>query len=142
VTYRCLYADIVGDLFHHGHVRFLKQARALCDRLIVGVHNDADVSAYKRTPVLTMAERMAVIEGCRHADAVIADAPLSPSAAFLDALGAEKVVHGDDLSPEMLDYHYAELRKLGRLVLVAYTPSIATTDIIRRIGGRLANGTL
>jgi ethanolamine-phosphate cytidylyltransferase len=142
VTYRCLYADIVGDLFHYGHVRFLKQARALCDRLIVGVHNDSDVSAYKRTPVLTMAERIAVIEACRYTDAVVADAPLAPSAAFLDSLGAEKVVHGDDLSPEMLDYHYAELRKADRLVLVAYTPTIATTDIIRRIGSRLADGTL
>ena len=140
--YRCLYADIVGDLFHFGHARFLEQARALCERLIVGVHNDADVARYKRQPVLTMAERILVVKACRYADEVIPDAPLSPSADFLDALGAEKAVHGDDLSPEMLDYHYAALRQAGRLVLVPYTAAIATTDIIGRIRERLAAGSL
>jgi cytidyltransferase-like protein len=142
MKYRCLYADIVGDLFHFGHARFLEQGRSLCDRLIVGVHNDADVARYKRRPVLTMAERLAAVAACRHADAVIPDAPLAPTEAFLDALGAEKAIHGDDLSPAMLDYHYAELRKADRLVLVPYTDAIATTDIIDRIRIRLADGTL
>jgi ethanolamine-phosphate cytidylyltransferase len=140
--YRCLYADIVGDLFHFGHARFLEQAHALCERLIVGVHNDADVARYKRQPVLTMAERMLVVKACRYADEVIPDAPLSPSAAFLDSIGAEKAVHGDDLSPEMLRYFYAALSKADRLVLVPYTAAIATTDIIGRIKVRLAEGSL
>ena len=106
------------------------------------MHNDADVALYKRRPVMTMAERIAVVEACGHADAVIPNAPLAPTAALLDALGAEKAVHGDDLSPEMLDYHYAELRRLDRLVLVPYTPAIATSEIIARIRTRLADGSL
>ena len=140
--YRCLYADIVGDLFHPGHAAFLRRARALCDRLIVGVHNDADVARYKRRPVMTMAERIAVVEACRYADAVVPNAPLAPTAALLDSLGAEKVVHGDDFSPEQIDYHYAELRKLDRLLLVPYTDAIATSAIIARIRTRLADGSL
>ena len=89
-----------------------------------------------------MAERILVVKACRYADEVIPNAPLSPSTEFLDALGAEKAVHGDDLSAEMLDYHYAALRQAGRLVLVPYTAAIATTDIIGRIKARLAEGSL
>jgi cytidyltransferase-like protein len=142
MMYRCLYADIVGDLFHFGHVNFLRQAHALCEKLIVGVHNDEDVARYKRRPVLSMAERIAVIEGCRYADAVVADAPLTPTPAYLDTLAAEKAVHGDDLSPTMLDYHYAELRKADRLLLVPYTSAIGTSAIIGRLRDRIADGSL
>ena len=35
-----VYADMVADLFHYGHVSFLKKARALGDYLAVGVHAD------------------------------------------------------------------------------------------------------
>ena len=140
--YPCLYADMVGDLFHHGHARFLRQAREMCGRLIVGIHNDADVMTYKRTPVMTMAERIPVVAACRYVDRVVPDAPLVVTEAFLDSLGAAKVVRGDDASGEQINVWYAEVAKADRLVLVPYTPHIATTDIIQRIATRFADGTL
>ena len=85
-----------GDLFHAGHVNLLRQARALGDELVVGVMNDADMTAYKRAPVMTMAERIAVIAACRYVDRVVPDAPTRPTAAFLDGLGVTLVCHGDD----------------------------------------------
>ena len=42
-----VYADMVGDLFHYGHVEFLEKARALGDYLIVGVHGDNDAELNK-----------------------------------------------------------------------------------------------
>ena len=45
-----VYADIVGDLFHAGHIEFLKKARGFGDYLIVGVIADENVEEYKRTP--------------------------------------------------------------------------------------------
>ncbi len=51
-----VYADIVGDLFHYGHIEFLRQSRALGDYLLVGVHSDDAVLAHKRKPILTMEE--------------------------------------------------------------------------------------
>ena len=48
-----VYADMVADLFHHGHVLFLQRARSLGDYLIVGIHADDVVMSYKRRPILT-----------------------------------------------------------------------------------------
>jgi hypothetical protein len=42
--------------------------------LVVGLVSDVDVISYKRAPVMTYAERVAVVQGCRHVDKVV-DAP-------------------------------------------------------------------
>ena len=47
-----VYADMVADLFHHGHVEFLKQARDLGGYLIVGLAGDEDAADGKRHPIL------------------------------------------------------------------------------------------
>ena len=49
-----VYVDMVADLFHYGHVNFLKQARQFGDRLLVGIHSDEVVEEYKRSPIMTM----------------------------------------------------------------------------------------
>ena len=49
---------MVADLFHYGHVEFLRQAKQLGDHLIVGICSDNDVKSYKRKPILSMEERM------------------------------------------------------------------------------------
>ena len=42
------YTSGVFDLFHVGHVRILKKASSLCDKLIVGVSTDSLVKKYKK----------------------------------------------------------------------------------------------
>eukprot|EP00656_Telonema_subtile_P016900 TRINITY_DN18964_c0_g1_i1.p1 TRINITY_DN18964_c0_g1~~TRINITY_DN18964_c0_g1_i1.p1 ORF type:complete len:143 (-),score=10.13 TRINITY_DN18964_c0_g1_i1:56-436(-) len=74
-----IYTDMVGDLFHCGHMNFLRQCREVAtaeecgDRkivLVVGVHSDELVMTYKRQPVLTMDERAASVGGCKYVDRV------------------------------------------------------------------------
>ena len=60
-----VYVDMVADIFHFGHVAFLKKASAFGDELIVGIMSDAEVRANKRVPIMTMAERAATVAGCR-----------------------------------------------------------------------------
>ncbi len=131
-----VYADMCGDLFHAGHVNLLRQARALGDELVVGVMNDADMTAYKRQPVMTMAERITVIAACRYVDRVVPDAPTRPTPGFLDGLGIGIVCHGDDYSESQIEDYYGAIRATHRLVLLPYTASVSTSDIIARIRGR------
>lgn len=51
-----IYVDMTADLFHYGHVNFLKQASEIGDYLIVGVHSDQTVENYK-TPTNHYHER-------------------------------------------------------------------------------------
>jgi cytidyltransferase-like protein len=131
-----VYADMVADLFHAGHVNFLRQARALGDELVVGIHADDTVAAYKRRPVLTMEERMAVVGACRYVDEIIADAPLRVDAAWLDAHRLDLVVHGDDFDPDLIDRFYGAALERGIFRTVAYTPGISTTDLLDRLRRR------
>jgi cytidyltransferase-like protein len=127
-----VYVDMVGDLFHPGHVALLRAAREFGDWLIVGVLSDEVAAAYKRRPVMTLAERVAVIEACRYVDEVLPDSPYQVTEEFLDERGIALVVHGDDISPETVEEVFGSVAAAGRLRLVRYTPGVSTTELISR----------
>lgn len=65
------YTTGVFDLFHVGHVNLLRSARAMCDKLIVGVTVD-DLVLYKnKRAVIPFHERIAVVQACRHVDVAV-----------------------------------------------------------------------
>ena len=70
-----VYVDMVADLFHYGHIEFLRKAHALGDYLLVGICSDEAVQTNKWQPILNMEERVASVAGCRHVDEVVPDAP-------------------------------------------------------------------
>ena len=53
-----IYVCITGDLFHSGHISFLKKARSFGDYLVVGVCSDEDVASYKWPPILNLNQRV------------------------------------------------------------------------------------
>lgn len=131
-----VYADMVGDLFHHGHVRFLERARKLGDVLVIGVHSDETVAGYKRTPVMTMAERIQVIAACQFVDEVIPDAPLRVTREWIEEHRLDLVVHGDDLDDDTVALMYGDPRDMGILTLVPYANGISSTAIMERVRRR------
>jgi glycerol-3-phosphate cytidylyltransferase len=131
-----VYVDMVGDLFHYGHVRFLERASRLGDILVVGIHSDETVRAYKRAPVMTMSERIQVIAACQFVDEVIPDAPLVVTREWIEEYEIDLVVHGDDLDDEMLGTMYGIPRDLGILQIIPYANGISTTEIMERVRRR------
>ena len=128
-----VYVDMVADLFHYGHANFLRQAKQFGDHLIVGIHSDEVVKEYKRTPILTMRDRVDTVSSCRYVDEVISDAPLVVDLKWLNTHRIDLVVHGDDFSEHMKQLCYKVPIDLGILRLVSYTSMISTTEIIKRI---------
>jgi len=127
-----VYVVITGDLFHYGHVAFLKNAKSMGTHLIVGVCSDADVSEYKRPPIMSLAERVSVIEACKYVDEVIPAAPAVTTAEFVQKNSIDFVVATKAYSNKILNEYYGEPLRLNILKLVEYTNSISTTAIINR----------
>jgi glycerol-3-phosphate cytidylyltransferase len=66
------YTAGVFDMFHIGHLNLLRNARAECDHLIVGVTTDDLAEAVKqRRPVIPLRERMEIVQSMRVVDAVV-----------------------------------------------------------------------
>ena len=128
-----VYADMVGDLFHLGHIKLLQRAKALGDILIVGVNKDEDVESYKRTPTLTLEERTQVIQACRYVDKVISPGPLYLTEEFMNEHSIDLVVHAHEEGDTRYDEMYAVPVKLGKFKRLDYTKSISTTEIMQRI---------
>ena len=124
---------MVADLFHYGHVNFLRQARKHGDYLLVGVHADETVMVYKPQPILSMEERVASVEGCRHVDEVLPNAPLTIDRAWIERHNIDLVIHGDDFSSELEKLCYKTPIEMGIYRTVSYTSGISTTEIIARI---------
>ena len=130
---RRVYVDPVADLFHYGHMEFLRKARGLGDYLLVGIHSDDVLESYKRKPILTMEERIASVTACRYADEVLPNAPLAVDRAWIEKYDIHLVVHGDDFTQEQMEYYYGVPIKMGIFRTVPYTQAISTSEIIRRI---------
>ena len=80
-----IYTDMVADLFHRGHVEFLKKVRYLypIDHLVIGVHSDKDVSTYKRKSIYSMDDRVEILKNTIFPDEVWSSAPLRISEEFI-----------------------------------------------------------
>ena len=130
---KIVFVNMVADLFHAGHVAFLKQAKQYGSILIVGLHSDELATKYKRKPVCNIEERKAVVEACKYVDKVICNTPLVIDESFINKHKIDIVIHGDDFDKEKLNQFYGELISLSKFVAVPYTQGISTTEIIKRI---------
>ena len=127
-----VYVDGVFDLIHPGHLSFFSRAIAAGGdgaQLIVGVIGDDDAK-WKRSPVMSLTDRAAMVRACAGAAKVIAPAPLVLTDEFLDAEGIDIVVHGDDSRQEQF---FAAAIARGAMVYVPYTSGISTSAIIEKI---------
>lgn len=135
---KIIYTKMVADLFHPGHVNFLRNARALGDRLVVHIVSDERVSSFKRQPVMNQAERMAVVAACRYVDEVVADGPRIITHAFMEQQGyaiyAFACCGTEELTVKRHDCPDLPDEMLG---VLSYTDGVSTTDLIKRVKQRL-----
>jgi glycerol-3-phosphate cytidylyltransferase len=100
------------DLLHPGHVLMLKECRAQCDFLIVGLQTDPSIDrSDKNKPIETLEERKIRLEGCKYVDEiVIYDTEvdlynilkkLKPDVRFMGMDWKNKKNYSRDLLPEM-----------------------------------------
>ena len=89
------YTSGVFDLFHVGHVNILRNARALCDRLIVAVTSDELVSYKGKKAVVSYEDRVEVVRACRYADLVVPQTDIDKFLAW-EKMKFDRLFVGDD----------------------------------------------
>jgi cytidyltransferase-like protein len=131
---RRVYAKVVADFVHPGHIRFFKAARALGSHLTVCVVPDERVLEFKGiTPTFSTNERAEMVAACRWVDVVITDGPIVTTPAFMSENRFDVYAFGakDDAELEGRLAGCPELPEDMRMV-IPYTPEISSTLIRRR----------
>jgi D-beta-D-heptose 7-phosphate kinase/D-beta-D-heptose 1-phosphate adenosyltransferase len=134
--YRTGFTNGCFDLLHPGHVHLLEQARAACDRLVVGLNSDASVRRLKgpTRPVQPEAARAAVLASLAAVDLVCVfdeDTPLE----LLTELRPELLVKGADYVVEDVVGHELVEGWGGRVMLAQLLPGHSTTATVARLRG-------
>lgn len=124
------------DLFHIGHARYLEQARAFGDILVVGVNSDASVRKLKGPgrPILKLRDRMSLLSHLRSVDYVVPFAESTPLR-LIRLCRPEVLIKGGDWAPERIvgcDFVQAYG---GRVISGIQIKGISTTDILQTILG-------
>lgn len=121
------------DILHPGHVRVITEARATCDRLIVGLNSDASVRRLKGPdrPVQNERARAEVLAALEAVDLVAIfeeDTPLN----LIARIKPMVLVKGGDYTREQVVGHELVTAQGGEVVLVNILPGFSTTSLVAR----------
>jgi len=130
------------DLLHLGHVRYLQEARALGDFLVLGLNDDAGVRLLKGPgrPLVPVAERAEMLAALTCIDyiTIFAEPTAGPLVAVLRPAiyvkgGDYASAHGDGLDTDRLPEAKIVQAYGGVVRLIAYLPHHSTTELIEAI---------
>ncbi len=122
------------DLLHPGHVHLLAGARAACDRLIVGLNDDASVRGLKGDgrPVQAAEARALVLGALETVDLVVLFGEATPRR-LIETIAPDVLFKGADYRREdVVGGDFVEARG-GRVVLIDLAPGFSTTLTIARM---------
>lgn len=132
---RIVFTNGCFDLLHVGHVRYLQAARALGDRLIVGVNTDRSVRSLSKgpdRPIVPEAQRAEVLAALACVDYVTLFDEPTPLALIAE-VQPDVLVKGGDWKPEQIVGRDLVEARGGRVIAIPLTPDASTTGLITKI---------
>jgi rfaE bifunctional protein nucleotidyltransferase chain/domain len=133
---RVVFTNGVFDLLHPGHIRFLEQARAEGDALIVAVNSDRSVRAAKgpSRPIVPEAERAEVLAALACVDAVAIFDEDDPYT-IVSAVQPDVLVKGADWAADRIIGRDVVEARSGRVVRIALADGYSTSALLDRMTG-------
>jgi rfaE bifunctional protein nucleotidyltransferase chain/domain len=131
-----VFTNGVFDLLHPGHIRYLREARALGDVLIVGINSDRSVRANKgpARPIVPERERAVVLAALSFVDGVVVFDEETPHA-IIGHVQPDVLVKGADWGPgDIVGRDVVEARG-GRVVRMELSPGYSTSGLVQRACG-------
>jgi D-glycero-beta-D-manno-heptose 1-phosphate adenylyltransferase len=130
-----VFTNGVFDILHPGHIRYLRDARALGDVLIVGVNSDRSVKALGKAPdrpINTEDERVEVLEALASVDGVVIFDEDTPHE-IISALQPDILVKGADWGENAIVGRDVVEARGGKVVRIQLAEGYSTTGLIERI---------
>jgi glycerol-3-phosphate cytidylyltransferase len=137
-----VYTGGTFDLFHAGHVNFLKRCKEIAGELgsvVVSLNTDEFIKEYKgKPPIVSFSDRMAVLKACQYVDQVIANSGGADSKPTILQVSPNIIAIGTDWAKK--DY-YKQMQftqdwldeKDISLIYIPYTKGISSTEIKTRL---------
>lgn len=124
------YTTGVYDLFHVGHLNLLKNAKAMCDKLVVGVTVDELVSYKGKHAFIPFEDRIEILRSCKYVDAAVPQYDMDKLKACKE-LGATVLFVGDDwYGTDKWKAYERQFAEEGiRIVYFPYTRGVSSTKI-------------
>ena len=124
------YTTGVYDLFHIGHLNLFKNAKGMCDRLIVGVTVDELVAYKGKQAMIPFEDRIEIVRSCKYVDAAVPQYDMDKLEACLK-LGASYLFVGDDwYGTEKWNNYETEFSKCGiKIIYFPYTQGVSSSRI-------------
>lgn len=122
------------DILHAGHIHYLKEAKKLGDRLLIGLNTDRSVQTLKgkTRPINSEISRSTVLKNLSFIDGVTLFEEETPRALIEDILPHVLVKGGDYSVDEVVGAD--TMKKIGgRVVIIPFLEGFSTSDIITRI---------
>lgn len=131
---RLVFTNGCFDLLHIGHTRYLQDARALGDCLIVGINSDASVRAIKPDgrPIVPQAQRAEVLAALACVDHVVIFDEPDPRA-LIAAVQPDVLVKGGDWPIDRIVGRELVQARGGAVVTIPLVPDVSTTTLVQRI---------
>jgi len=139
MTKKILYTGGTFDLFHSGHVNFLKMCKTLADEVVVSLNTDEFIQEYKGfTPFHSFQQRKEILLSCRYVDKVCANIAGQDSTKAIESVAPHIIAIGTDWASK--DYYsqmgftqeWLDVRNI-LLVYLPYTSNVSSTIIKEKI---------
>lgn len=128
------YTAGVYDLFHIGHLNLLKNAKGMCDKLVVGVTVDELVTYKGKRAMIPFEDRIEIVRSIKYVDAAVPQYDMDKLTAC-KKLGATVLFVGDDwyATEKWQEYEHQFAEAGIKIVYFPYTKGISSTQITKAL---------
>ena len=128
------YTAGVFDLFHIGHLNLLKNAKGMCDKLVVGVTVDELVTYKGKHALIPFEDRLEIVRNIKQVDAVVPQRDMD-KVKMCQKIGATMLFVGDDWydTPKWRAYEKACAEVGIKVIYFPYTQGVSSTLIAKTL---------
>lgn len=130
---KIVFTSGVFDLFHVGHLNFIRESKSYGDKLLIGVNTDEFTFSYKhKKPIIPFEQRFEILKSCKYVDYVVKAEEYLPLK-YIKEYNVDIITVGSEWkNVEIESIKWAKNNGI-RVIYINYTQNISTSYIVKKI---------